>query len=302
VTAGDWVNRELYPFESRFLDLTACRIHYIDEGAGPVILFLHGNPTWSFLYRNVIAGLQGRFRCIALDYPGFGLSTARPGYGFSPAEHTELVERFISALDLRELVVMGQDWGGPIGLAAAARQSARVSGLVIANTFAWPLGGRPFFQFFSRFVGGPLGRALVERYNAFVELSMPIGTNRTRVSDAAMEHYRRPFVEPRSRAPICELARQLLAGREYLREVECGLQRLCGLPALIVWGTRDLAFRAAARHRFERAFPNHHTVILRGVGHYVQEDAAGEVADAIATWHLGLTRAPGPARHDPAAV
>lgn len=285
MTTGDWIDRRLYPFESRFVELAGCRIHYIDEGSGPPILFLHGNPTWSFLYRDVVGDLKTRFRCVALDYPGFGLSSARRDFHYSAAEHAELVERFLVELDLRELVVMGQDWGGPIGLGVAARQVARIAGLVIANAFAWPLGHSPFFQLFSRSVGGPLGRRLIRRYNTFVELSMPLGTNRTRVSDAVMEHYRRPFADRDARTRTSEFARQLLKGRSYLREVHAGLASLGDLPALIIWGTRDIAFRAAARRRLERAFPNHRTVTLRGVGHYVQEDAAAEVADAIATWH-----------------
>jgi haloalkane dehalogenase len=81
-----WVPDELYPFESRFAEIGGARVHYVDEGNGPPLLLLHGNPTWSFLYRDVIKGVRDRYRCIAVDYPGFGLSSAPPGYGFTPAE------------------------------------------------------------------------------------------------------------------------------------------------------------------------------------------------------------------------
>src|SRR5262249_42237933 len=127
-----WIDNELFPFESRFVEIDGCRVHYIDEGHGPPILFVHGNPTWSFLYRELIVQLEERFRCIALDHPGFGLSVARPDYRFTAAEHTNVLTRFIEALDLTELTVMGQDWGGPIGLGAAARQPERIAALVIA--------------------------------------------------------------------------------------------------------------------------------------------------------------------------
>ncbi|HZD64918.1 MAG TPA: alpha/beta fold hydrolase, partial [Acidimicrobiales bacterium] len=110
-----WVPRELYPFESRYVDLAGARVHYIDEGRGPPLLALHGNPTWSFIYRGIVEGLADRFRCVAPDYPGFGLSTAPPGYGFTPAEHARVLEALVLELDLWDVTLMVQDWGGPIG-------------------------------------------------------------------------------------------------------------------------------------------------------------------------------------------
>ena len=98
------------------------------------MLLLHGNPTWSLIYREIVKGLRDRFRCIALDYPGFGLSTARNGYGYTPAEHAGIVERFLLALDLSHVTMMVQDWGGPLGLGVASRHSERFRALAIGNT------------------------------------------------------------------------------------------------------------------------------------------------------------------------
>lgn len=291
MTRPGWIDEELFPFQSRFIEIDGCRVHYVDEGDGPPILFVHGNPTWSFLYRDIIGLLKERFRCIAIDHPGFGLSTARPGYGFMPAEHTDVLAHFIHELDLRELTVMGQDWGGPIGLGAAARQPERIAALVIANTWAWPMTHRPYFQVFSRTIGGPIGHWLIHRYNAFVELAMPMGTVRTKVTKRIVDHYRAPFATPSARKPTWIFPRQILHARDYLAEVERGLEKLADRPVLILWGTADSAFRGKERRRFERSFPDHRTVLLPGVGHYVQEDAPAEVADAISVWHpLGDTR------------
>ena len=281
----DWVDGSLFPFESRFAGIGGCTVHYVDEGQGPPILFLHGNPTWSFLYRDIIDLLRHRFRCIALDHPGFGLSSAPGTYGFTPGEHAHIVERFILEHDLHQLTVMGHDWGGPIGLGAASRHPDRIAALVIANTWAWPANSSPFLQCFSRLAGGPPGRVLIERYNSFAELSMPPGTARTRVAPEIVEHYRRPFADPASRRPTWVFPRAIRKSRDYLLEVERGLSRLADRPALILWGTRDMAFRGSARRRFERAFPHHRTILLSGAGHYIQEDAPAEVADAISVWH-----------------
>ena len=121
-TRPAWVNQELFPFESHFVEVDGARIHYIDEGQGPVFLGLHGNPTWSFLYRHIVNGLKHRFRCIALDYPGFGLSTAPPGYRYTIAEHSRVVEGFVTQLGLEGITPMVQDWGA--GSPAASWSSA----------------------------------------------------------------------------------------------------------------------------------------------------------------------------------
>src|SRR3712207_2813294 len=104
-----WVDPELFPFAEHERELDGARVHYVDEGDGPPLLMLHGNPTWSFLYRELIRGLRDRFRCLALDYPGFGLSAAPPGYTFTPAAHARIVERFVAELDLREATLLVQD-------------------------------------------------------------------------------------------------------------------------------------------------------------------------------------------------
>jgi haloalkane dehalogenase len=129
---------ELFPFESQWFDSGAGRIHYVDEGAGQPILMLHGNPTWSFLYRRVIEELGGQFRCVAVDLPGFGLSDRPAGYGYTPAEQAAVVGELLRELDLRDLIVMAHDWGGPIGLSAAAAAPQRAFGLVLGNTWFWP--------------------------------------------------------------------------------------------------------------------------------------------------------------------
>lgn len=279
----DWVDEELFPFESRFVDLDGCHLHYIDEGAGPVLLLLHGNPTWSFLYRHLVAALNDRFRCIVLDYPGFGVSTPPAGYGFTPAEHAETLERFLLALELTGVTPFVHDWGGPIGLAVAARHPDRVRALVIGNTFAWPVDGDRHFVWFSRLFGGTLGRFAIRHFNALVNL-IPAATRRRRLSSKEMAHYRRPLSTPTSREATYVLPREILASSDFLREVEAGLERLRDVPTLIVWGDRDVAFRAVERQRFEELFSGHVVVELAGAGHFIQEDAPQEIAGAITRW------------------
>ncbi len=284
------IDRSLYPFEHRWADVDGHRIHYVDEGAGPPLLLLHGNPTWSFLYRDIIRGLSDSFRCIAPDYPGFGLSSARPGYRFTPAEHSEAIEALVHMLDLRDVTLMVHDWGGPIGLGVAERNADRFRAFVIGNTFAWPVNGDPKLERFSKLMGGPIGWFGIRYFNAFVNLLIPFGTARKRPDRNVMEHYRLPFRgSPQSRLPTYVFPRAILGSREYLEQVATSLPAITDRPALIVWGDRDPAFQVKERERFERLFSNHRTVILEGAAHYIQEDAPEEIVEAIRAWMPSTT-------------
>lgn len=276
-----WLDERLFPFRSRLLELDGCRVHYIDEGTGSPLLLLHGNPTWSFLYRDIVKGLRNHFRCIALDYPGFGLSTAREGYGFTPVEHASIVERFLLALDLSDVTMMVQDWGGPIGLGVASQHRERFRALVIGNTWAWPANGDRHFVWFSKLLGGPLGGFAIRNFNAFVNLFIPAGVKRRKLPMEVMAAYRGPFAKWASREPTHIFAREILRSHNYLAAVERGMERLKDLPVLLLWGDRDPAFRQIERARFERAFPKHRTVVLSGAGHFIQEDATDEIVEEI---------------------
>ncbi len=286
-TRPPWVPDDLYPFEDRWIDVDGARIHLVDEGDGPPLLLLHGNPTWSFLYRDVIRGLRDRFRCLALDLPGFGLSQAPPAFGFTPAEHARVVGELVGRLDLTGVTMMVQDWGGPIGFDVATRAPERFGAFVVGNTWAWPKSD-PGTQLFSRLLGGGVGRRLIANRNLFVERVLPAGVRKGSLPDAVMDAYRGPFPTPASRRPTAVFPREILASRPFLADVERRLPLLRDRPALLVWPTADVAFRAPERRRWEEVFPDHRTVLLEGAGHYIQEDAPTEIVAAIRAW------APGP--------
>jgi haloalkane dehalogenase len=274
---------ELFPFESHYADVAGARVHYVDEGSGPPLLLLHGNPTWSFLYREIVAGLRDRHRCIAVDHPGFGLSSPAPGYRYTPAEHAHVLEGLVLRLDLAGVTMMVQDWGGPIGFAVATRHPERFAAFVIANTWAWPKAD-PGTQLFSRLLGGPVGRRLILNRNLFVERLLPAGVRRRTLPEAVMDAYRGPFPTPASRRPTAVFPREILASRPFLADIERRLPRVSDRPALIVWPTKDVAFGARERRRWEELFPDHRTVLLEGAGHYMQEDAPEEIVSAIRDW------------------
>jgi haloalkane dehalogenase len=290
-----WIDDELVPFESRFVDIGGHTIHYLDEGSGPTLLLLHGNPTWSFVYRDVIRALREQFRCVAVDYPGFGLSTARPGYRHLPEEHAEVVTGFVDLLELTGVTLVAQDWGGPIGLATVEQRPTAFDAVVLANTWAWPVTGDRHVKVFSHLMGGPLGRAFIRRFNLFVNAMIPAGHRLRKPSAAEMAHYRRALSTPRRREASAVFPRRITASRSFLADVEAGLDELGSLPALIIWGDADFAFRAKERQRWEQLFPDHRTVIIERAGHFVQSDAPDQFAAAIRAWHPDLAeREPSP--------
>lgn len=279
-----WVSDQLYPFTSRFVDISGCRVHYVDEGQGPILLMLHGNPTWSFLYRNLIHDLSQDFRCIAPDYPGFGLSKHGSTYDFTPASHAGVIEDFIRKLDLTAITLIVQDWGGPIGLGVAGRNPERFRGIVLGNTWAWPLNGDLQFELFSRLMGGLFGGFLIRHFNAFVNVALPLGVCRNRLSPSTMEMYRKPFEKPDARKPTHVFPGAILSAAEYLSQIHSGLSRISHLPTLITWGDCDPAFRRKERSHFQKVFPNHKIHVLKGAGHYIQEDAPKEICDHLRSW------------------
>jgi haloalkane dehalogenase len=272
---------DLFPFGSRWLESSAGRVHYVDEGGGRPLLMLHGNPTWSFLYRHLITELRGGFRCVAVDYPGFGLSDRPPRYGYTPAEHARVVGELVEELDLRDLVVVGHDWGGPIGLSVASATPERVEGLVLGNTWFWPADRT--MRVFSRVMSsGPMQRAILRR-NFFVERIVPAGTERD-LTREEMDHYRGVQPTAAARVGVAEFPRQIVAAGDWLHTLSTRVpEKLADKRVLVVWPMRDRAFPAGKMlPRVLDAFSDAQVVKLPRARHYLFEDAPNEIARAIA--------------------
>lgn len=271
-----------YPFTDRWLPYRDGYIHYLDEGQGPTVLLLHGNPTWSYLYRNVIKELRGEYRLIAPDYPGFGMSKAPTGYRFTPQEQSEAVLDLIRRLDLKDFVLVVQDWGGPIGLNYAVRHRKNLRGIVVMNTWAWPAKILPM-KIFSLAMGGrPLGYWLQTRRNFFAK-NVPHGIYHTeKVTDSLRKAYTDPFPTPKSRIPTWVFPGQIRKAQPWLADIESKLPNLSDLPAQILWGTKDSAgFSPEQMAKWQRYLPMNETEILDDASHYVQEDRPDRVAASI---------------------
>jgi haloalkane dehalogenase len=272
---------QLYPFRSRWFDSSRGRVHYVDEGDGPPILLCHGNPTWSFLYRDIIGALREKFRCIAPDYLGFGLSERPAKFGYKIDEHAGVVGELVDHLSLDGYLTMGQDWGGPISMAVAVERADRVRGIVLGNTWFWPADTLAT-KAFSVIMSSPPMQYAVLRRNFFVERLIPAGMAH-RPSAAVMEHYRAVQPTPEARRGVAEMPKQILAAHPLLAKLAHEVpEKLGGKPALLVWGMKDVAFRPGPSiPRMRATFPDHVVVELPDAKHYIQEDAPERIAAAI---------------------
>lgn len=290
------IDQRVFDVEQRFATLpSGARIHYVDEGVGPTLLFLHGNPAWLFQWHDLIGGLRDSYRCVALDYPGFGLSSAAPGFGFSPGEQSHLVEEFVAHLELRDVTLVMQDWGGPIGFGFAGRRPDLVRAVVLGNTWAWPTPTREPRGIFSKVVGGPIGEFLQMNFNAFARVTLADGIVRDLPADIR-ETYLRPFRTIDGRRVAAYYPGQITAATDFFRKVEAGLARLVTRPALVFWGMRDGGFPRSDLERFTQVFPNHWVVELSDADHFFFEDAAEQTVGEMRAFLAALKATSTPQR------
>jgi haloalkane dehalogenase len=269
----------LFPFKSRWFDSRVGKVHYVDEGVGDPILFLHGNPTWSFLYRGILIRLKQRFRCIAVDYPGFGLSEAPHNYDYTPAEHAGIVSDLARHLGLDNLTIMGQDWGGPIGMRVALDNLPRLRGLVMGNTWYWPIDSVTLKAFAYTMSSAPMQSQILKR-NFFVEKVMPMAVKHP-LAEEVMHHYREALPTGQRRIGAAEFPRQLIEASLWLGDLSDEVRdKLRNVPLLLTWGLHDFAFPRQYMDRFREDFAS--TQVCRlDAKHYIQEDSPAEIASAI---------------------
>lgn len=279
--APAWVDRAGYPFGDRFVQLPEGWIHYVDEGHGDPVLFVHGTPTWSYEWRHLIRALAPERRCVAPDLLGFGLSARPARFAYTPEAHAAVLAGFVAALGLDRLTLVVHDFGGPIGLPLCLDRPALVRRLVLLNTWMWAFDDDPAMRRRARLAGSGLGRFLYRRLNASLRLLMPSAYgDRRKLTRAIHRQYLAPFPRPDDRARVLwTLARALLGSRGYYDDLWQRRARLQGRPALVVWGMKDPAFPPRLLDRWARVLGEGARIVrVPAAGHWPHEEAPDAVA------------------------
>lgn len=281
---------QLYPFESRTLDLSGSLYHFLDEGPRdevPTLLFVHGNPTWSFHWRRLILELRDRFRCVAVDHLGCGLSDLQPRT-LRLADHIDNLSKLVRALDLRRVTLVAQDWGGAIGLGALLADRERFERIALFNTGAF----RPWFiPWRIRVCRWPVfGRLALQGANAFSRAALRMTlSRRSRLEPQVEQAYLAPYHDWQSRAAVYQFVKDIPLSERHptwqtLATIESQLPSLIPLPQLLVWGMRDWCFTPACLEKFVQYWPEARVHRLEDVGHWVVEDAPEETLHLLEQW------------------
>lgn len=287
--ASGW--RGLYPFRSHFFETGSGRLHYVDEGQGETLLFVHGNPTWSFYWRNLIGPLRDNYRCLAVDHLGCGLSDKPQDYDYCLERHTRNLAALVEHLDARQVTLLAHDWGGAIGLGAVLAAPHRFARLVLFNTGAFPPPFVPWRIAACRLPG--LGTVALRGLNLFARAALRM----------AVEHHERmtPDVRAGLLAPYDSWAHRIAIQRfvadipfskrhrtwQVLAHLEERLPALNGLPSALIWGMRDWCFRPNCLERIHQSLTGAERHEFPDAGHYVIEDAHERIVPLLRSF---LTR------------
>lgn len=274
-----------YDFSSHFLPLAAGRLHYIDEGRGPAVVLVHGNPTWSYYYRNLIKVLAKRFRVIAPDHLGCGLSEKPARFHYNLENHIANLGSLIDHLGLQRFSMVVHDWGGAIGLGVVEYNEVDLEKLVLLNTAAYRSTRIPLRISMCRWP--LLGKILVQGGNAFAAAAVHMAVGR-KMDRKIAAGYLKPYDSWKNRRAIYEFVKDIPLRSDHqsyrkLVEIEMSLDRLREkqVPAAILWGGRDFCFNDHFYSEWRRRFPEAESQYFDDWGHYILEDGRGEIEPII---------------------
>ena len=269
-----WLNQKEYPFKSHFLSLDIGKLHYIDEGQGDPIIFVHGNPGWSFEFRNIIKELSKTNRCIAPDHIGFGLSDKPYSYDYLPKQQADNFEKLLDSLNLKNITLVVNDWGGPIGLSYAIKHPEKIKKIIILNTWLWSVENDPYYRKFSGMMGGSIGRFMIKQFNIFGKMVVKKAVgDKKKLTKEIHKHYYKHLATPKDRKGCYVFPKQIIASSSWLDSLWQQRQKINSIPTTIIWGMKDVAFREQELNYWISNWNNPKIIKLDTIGHYPQEEA-----------------------------
>lgn len=276
-----WLDRAEYPFTSNYFDINGHTLHYIEEGKGETILFVHGTPSWSFDYRKVIQSLKETYRCVAIDHIGFGLSDKPEQYDYSTHNHSKTLEKFVLEKKLDNLTLVVHDFGGVIGLNFAIQYPEKIKRLVVLNSWLWSSESDPDFIRMRKILKSPLLPFLYRYLNFSPKFILPKSFGDNKISPQLLKQYTKPFAKKTQRNGALAFAKSLLNDQEWFEELWAKRQAISNKPTLFVWGMKDPFIKAHYLEKFESSFVNSSTLKLEASGHFPQEEEPNKLIRAM---------------------
>ena len=293
--------RHLYDFAPHYFEIDGKRCHYLDEGEGDPIIMLHGNPSWSFIYRELIGPLQRSHRVIVPDHIGCGLSD-KPSdeqYSYRLEQRVDDLEALLEEIGAdRDITLVMHDWGGPIGMGYASRHPARIAKLVIFNTTAFLLPAGKQLHWTLRFCRhSSIAACLIRRFNLFAWCTGRVGFQTGALAGEVRRAYRGPYDSWENRIAILRFVQDIPliredASYEVLRRIQESLSEFRETPILICWGEKDFVFDADFLDEWTRRFPQAEVHRFSEAGHYVLEDMCQSIIPLVSNFVVS-----NPARH-----
>jgi len=280
-SAPHWLDRSEYPFQSRYFPVNGHVMHYIDEGEGETILFVHGTPSWSFDFRNLIKRLRTHYRCIAVDHIGFGLSDKPARYDYATPTHSQTLEKFIIAQQLTRFHLVVHDFGGPIGLDVAIRNPHLVGRIIVLNSWLWSSRREPEYIQLRRLLESPLLPFVYRYLNFSPRVLLPQSFGDHNLSRKIRAHYTNPFATPAQRNGPLAFAKSLLHDQDWFEELWQSRQVITSKPTLLIWGMKDRLISPKYLDKFQGGFPEANVQRLVASGHFPQEEQPEQVAELI---------------------
>jgi pimeloyl-ACP methyl ester carboxylesterase len=278
---NDWLDKSEYPFKPNYFLTEVHKLHYIDEGQGDTILFVHGTPSWSFEYRNIIKALKVNYRCIAIDHIGFGLSDKPEHYDYSPQNHSRTLERFVLEKKLNNITLVVHDFGGSIGLNFAIKHPEKIKNLVVFNSWLWSSKSDPEFIKLRKLLKSPLLPFLYRYLNFSPRFVLPKSFGDHKLSKRLLKQYTRPFADRIQRNGALAFARSLLNDQDWFESLWNKRHSISDKPTLFIWGMKDTILKPHFLDKFQSGFPNSKTIQLETCGHFPQEEQSDIVTKSI---------------------
>jgi haloalkane dehalogenase len=285
------ISKALFPFESKWIDLGGNRVHYVDEGHGDTLLFCHPSIATSFMYRHLIRLLSPNYRCVALDFPGFGLSTAHTTYTYSIQSQAEVMSMFIEKLALTNLYPVVQEVGGHAAIIALLPTPQKVKGVIITDTILFPISEYKRISNMLGFINSMFFNFVNGQFNLLIRVSYRFGIRNRKLSKAERQVYKRAFDTKEKRRLITHMLNRLKVEEGLMNKIRNGFETtLNKKPALLIYGSKDPVHEMGISQRIKSMLPYSELHLIEGEAHFPHEGTPNKMARLISNWMVKLNR------------